>query len=332
MTSEEQAAMLCDLPPNREGWLFTGRKTVFHPLVGHVETGKDGWEKRRIPYLAAERNKVMEPFYEARDSKWDKILWINDVVFNVCLSPRSRNSKLTNGQTDDVLTLLSTRSGDYAAACSLDFNKSPTRYYDTFALRDADGSRTTSLAWPYFFAAASRHAVRAHRPVPVQSCWNGMVAFAAAPFYLQEQRGARLRFRGVDDGLAGKHVEGSECCFIHADSRAAGGAKGVWVNPNVRVAYASVDASVDAVYRAVNPEVGVGRWPGGWEAVSGVWGNRWVRWTGRLALWGEVRMVRKRVEKWVEEERVEGREVEEKGLECLVNEMQVLFNNGWQHV
>jgi hypothetical protein len=44
--------------------------------------------------------------------------------------------------------------------------------------------------------------------------------------------------------------------------------------------------------------------------------------------------VRKRVENWVNKGKMmdppETRE--EKGLECLVNEMQVLVYNGWQHV
>lgn len=83
--SIEQATMLSDLPPEgqRDGWIFTGRKTAYHPAVGTVEVGKEGWEKRRIPYLAVQRNQVMEPFYEAKNGRWDKILWINDVVFTV---------------------------------------------------------------------------------------------------------------------------------------------------------------------------------------------------------------------------------------------------------
>lgn len=89
ITREEQETMLRDLPPENErsGWIFTGRKIVNHPLVGRVEVGKDGWEKRRIPYLAAQRNKVMEPFYADGAPRFDKILWINDVVFTVCSSP-----------------------------------------------------------------------------------------------------------------------------------------------------------------------------------------------------------------------------------------------------
>lgn len=71
------------------------------------------------------------------------------------------------------MNLLRTRDGDYAAACSLDFSK-PPRYYDTFALRDSEGHEPVTLTYPYFRSRASRKAIMAHEPVPVQSCWNGM--------------------------------------------------------------------------------------------------------------------------------------------------------------
>lgn len=62
---------------DRTGWLYTGRKE-----------SESGWEMRRIPYLARLRNRAMEPLLkvwdEGRGRKFDKILWINDVVFTVC--------------------------------------------------------------------------------------------------------------------------------------------------------------------------------------------------------------------------------------------------------
>jgi hypothetical protein len=72
--SEQQAEMLKHVPEedaDRTGWIFTAR-------------GETGWELRRIPYLAELRNRVMQPLLqEARDTKFDKVLWINDVVFTV---------------------------------------------------------------------------------------------------------------------------------------------------------------------------------------------------------------------------------------------------------
>lgn len=59
--------------PNETGWLWTprGRK-----------------ELRRIPYLANLRNRVMMEMakqLEAKGARFDKVLWLNDVVFTVCL-------------------------------------------------------------------------------------------------------------------------------------------------------------------------------------------------------------------------------------------------------
>lgn len=74
------------------------------------------------------------------------------------------------------MNLLSTRDGNYAAACSLDFSK-PPQYYDTFALRDSRGDEALMSTFPYFRASASRNAMIAGHPVPVRSCWNGMGQF-----------------------------------------------------------------------------------------------------------------------------------------------------------
>jgi len=73
----QQAQMLRDLPPEgqREGWIYTGRP--------ESKSGKEGWELRRIPYLANERNMVMEPLVRSEKREWDKVLWINDVIFTV---------------------------------------------------------------------------------------------------------------------------------------------------------------------------------------------------------------------------------------------------------
>jgi hypothetical protein len=73
-TSEEQIDYLM-APPESEskpGWIFTGR-------------GERGWELRRIPHLAETRNRAMEPLADlaGQGKKFDKVLWINDVVFTV---------------------------------------------------------------------------------------------------------------------------------------------------------------------------------------------------------------------------------------------------------
>lgn len=310
----EQSESLKKVPKegeDRSGWIFTGR-------------GEQGWEVRRIPYLAALRNQAMEPLEEMKDRrKFDRVLWINDVVFS----------------TEDVTTLLTTRDGSYAAACSFDFSNDPQIYYDTFALRDSSSLKTASQRYPYFFSSLSRQHLYHNLPIPVASCWNGLISLDASPFYATPP----LKFRGISDSLANEHLEGSECCLIHADNPLRQ-ERGVWMNPNVRVAYNASSYShvnggmeVKSSYPGVHTGIPDGDgsfWPGGWEVVRGAWVNRWARWGKKAQIWSENRMVVGRVQRWIEkgknlnppEDRVEP------GMECLVNEMQVLYQNGWQHV
>ncbi len=86
--------------------------------------------------------------------------------------------------------------------------------YDTFALRDILGAKTLSLTYPYFASTASLTPLLNLAPIPVRSCWNGIVSFDAASFYTGGSLGKGLRFRGVDDSLAKLHLEGSECCMF----------------------------------------------------------------------------------------------------------------------
>jgi hypothetical protein len=146
-----------------------------------------------------------------------------------------------------------------------------------------------------------------------------MVVFDADPFYPSPGDGRDvLRFRGVSDSLAERHVEGSECCFIHADNDDLRKKKGVWLNPNVRTAYSS------ETYEVVNAE----RWPRWWQAVIWVWKWRVAR-IGVLGWgWAERWVIEGRVRRWEAEEA--GRV--ERGSECLINEMQILYQSGWQHI
>lgn len=153
----------------------------------------------------------------------------------------------------------------------------------------------------------------------MKSCWNGLAIFDAAPFY------AGLEFRGISDQLAEKHVEGSECCLIHADmARMARGEdpkkyKGIWINPNVRVGYNEV------AFQAVNRKEG---WPTAYGKVDGVWANRWHWATGWYWRWRERWVVDSAVRSW--ERAGEGRK--EEGEFCLADSMQVLVGNGWMHI
>jgi len=201
----------------------------------------------------------------------------------------------------------------------MDFSKPPL-YYDTFALRDISGAKPVTQSWPFFLAAESRNAMKSNAPVPVKSCWNGIIVFQAAPFYKDKP----LRFRGIPDTLAAHHLEGSECCLIHADNELSA-INGVWLNPNVRVTY---NPEADKV---VNPETD--RWPSKIEKLKGIWSNRLARWSELPQRYLERYMVDRRLRLWRKETKRTGHtELRERGTHCLINEMQVLVENGWAHV
>lgn len=200
--------------------------------------------------------------------------------------------------------------------------KSYPHYYDTFALRDDRGQKTASNYWPWFLSESSRAAAQRSDPVQVESCWNGMVLFDAAPFYHPT---LPLRFRAVPDSLADWHLEASECCLIHADNPQGQENKGVWLNPNVRVAYSV------STYRAVQGRQGA-PFPGPFGTVAGAWANRWLRWRGKIQQRLESQTVIKRVRKW-QAETPRGEELRrEPGLACLINEKQIMWMNGWKHL
>jgi hypothetical protein len=209
--------------------------------------------------------------------------------------------------------LLGTRDGDYAAACALDFSKPPA-FYDTFALRDLEGHEAVMQEWPYFRSRASRKALKYGHPTPVTSCWNGIIALNAEPFY----QNPRLAFRGVSDSLAKLHVEGSECCLIHADNPFTR-VQGVWLNPNVRVGYNG------RAYKEVNPESS-SAWVPLFSIARGLWANRLKRWFS--SAWFKEAVVRRRSNAWMRTHAGS----QEAGISCLINEMQVLVANGWAHV
>lgn len=125
-----------------------------------------------------------------------------------------------------------------------------------------------------------------------------------------------LQFRGIADSLAAWHLEGSECCLIHADNPLRVN-KRTYVNPQVRVGYSG------NAYNYVHPQ---GLLLSPWQVSKALWNNRIRRWT--TPSWLEGWEVSRRVARW----RSVSRENEEDGEICLINEMQVLADNGWAHV
>lgn len=169
--------------------------------AGWVQT-RYGKELRRVSFLADVRNRALEPLENLTKAgvKFDRILYLNDVVFSVRFFAyvlRRSGRDVTNAQTSslislsllqaqDALTLLNTRNGNYAAACGLDFMNPPWGYvsgpaslhppgtYDDFATRDSNGHVLISHLYPYFTFGKSKAALLAGQPIPVQSCWNGL--------------------------------------------------------------------------------------------------------------------------------------------------------------
>lgn len=132
------------------------------------------------------------------------------------------------------------------------------------------------------------------------------------PFYNTQP----LTFRGIPDSLAKSHLEGSECCLIHADNPLSG-TKGVWLNPNVRVGYDP------ASYTAMNPSDG--SWISSFGIAYGLWKNRLLRWFS--SPWFRESVIENRLSRWEDQ----SPDNIEPGPFCLADEMQVLTDYGWAH-
>ena len=185
---------------------------------------------KRIAYLAEARNRALQPLEDDPGAKYDKLLYLNDVIFD----PLAAAQLLLSTNLDEHGRTA------YRAACAVDFIN-PFKFYDTFATRDLEGY---GIGVPFFpwFTSAGRGSSRADvlsgkDAVAVKSCWGGMVAFDARPFQAERP----LRFRATED----TYWDASECCLIHADIlkdtffEEDGNYVGVYMNPFVRVAYDS---------------------------------------------------------------------------------------------
>lgn len=139
------------------------------------------------------------------------------------------------------------------------------------------------------------------------------VAMPVHPFI---STGERLGFRGISDSLATYHLEGSECCLIHVDNPLTK-PLGVYINPRVRVGY-----NIKA-YEKTHP---TGSWLSTYRILAGLWENRIRRFLFRTNF--RDRIVEGRLRKW----RAEKSGNEERGTYCLINEMQVVVENGWAHL
>jgi hypothetical protein len=130
----------------------------------------------------------------------------------------------------------------------------------------------------------------------------------AEPFVSQ----SLLQFRGIPDSLANLHLEGLECCLIHVDNPLRD-KKQTFVNPQVLVGYSG------DVYSAVRLHQSL---LSSWQITKALWENRIRRWTTSPCLKDWV--IRNRVKRW----KTISKDDNKLGTLCLVNEMQILANNG----
>ena len=219
--------------------------------------------KSRIEFLAAVRNKVLVPLYER--GGYDRVLFLNDIFY----------------EAESVVELLKSRDGDWDQVCGTDF--SYWGLYDVRinfpvdALRDAESCRQAwvirdrlgalvSSVYPYVFEDVGMNKVMAGEPADVFSCWNGITAMRADPFFSPQQRNAStplsggslspwlpfghpfyatnadtapakmpaLRFRTSVDNY---ECFSSECFLISYDFRRQFSLNNIYINPRVIVAY-----------------------------------------------------------------------------------------------
>jgi Cryptococcal mannosyltransferase 1 len=207
--------------------------------VPHVHLPDGTSRIKRIAYLAEVRNRALRPL-ETSKIKYDKLLYVNDIIFDPIDAAQLLFS--TNAESGQA---------EYRAACSMDFIN-PFKFYDTFASRDLEGYSMGLPIYPWFSSAgraeSRRDVVNQKDAVRVRSCWGGMVAFDAKffqsrPDELEESDVAGdvtatnftgFRFRAEQD----LYWDAAECCLIQADIQGAEEKdRGIYMNPYVRVAY-----------------------------------------------------------------------------------------------
>ncbi|ANB11903.1 hypothetical protein AWJ20_130 [Sugiyamaella lignohabitans] len=207
-----------------------------------IVPGTNDTRVKRTEYLANVRNKALEPL-NTLATKFDKILFMNDIIFNPHDAARLLfSTNVVDGKTD------------YRAACSVDFVNA-FKFYDTFATRDFEGNSMGLPFFPWFAnigsAQSRRDVLNSKEAVRVRSCWGGMIAFEAKWFQSSNNNDNNdtsasdkvttgtnrqlVRFRAEHEAT----WDASECCLINADLEAAAGANngGIYMNPYVRVAY-----------------------------------------------------------------------------------------------
>ena len=175
----------------------------------------------RIKFYAKLRNRCFDFLYKLPNIDFNntKIIYFNDIIF----------------EYEDIINLLSTNNEEYDAVCAMDFTDV---FYDRWVSIDLDGNSLRPY-FPFFINKQAQDLIINHKPVRVFSCWNGVIAFNAAPF-----KDRRIRFRYKTSNKVFKYGINndqkvdyeSECTYFHIDLFNLGYTKKL-INPDVRVTY-----------------------------------------------------------------------------------------------
>ncbi|CZR55761.1 uncharacterized protein PAC_05649, partial [Phialocephala subalpina] len=121
------------------------------------------------------RNRALLPLELNPSIKFDKLLFVNDVIFN---------------PIDAAQLLFSTNINEsghaqYGAACAVDFIN-PFKFHDRFATRELEGYAMGVPFFPWFTAVgqgSSRKDILDQKDaIRDRACWGGMTAFGATWF------------------------------------------------------------------------------------------------------------------------------------------------------
>ncbi|KAL2255363.1 hypothetical protein VTK26DRAFT_3523 [Humicola hyalothermophila] len=183
--------------------------TTYYFLKSDIDTRQGN----RIEKLARLRNLALEPLLNSSETEPGQhphsaggdsttVLFLNDVA--ACV--------------EDVLELAHQRrllGADMTCAMDWTYVGPDPTFYDVWVARGMTGDSffavppdgSWDMAWNLFWNdAAARERLRARRPFQVFSCWNGAVAFTAAPLFRRAERDQRgraypaVRFRAPRKG------------------------------------------------------------------------------------------------------------------------------------
>lgn len=175
--SSDQSPMLLRKLDAKLGHMDVARRILTQDNA--TERPEDMNWNHRINFLSAIRNRALQPLVER--GGYDKVVFSNDIYI----------------EPESWIDLLETADGEYDMACGLDFGHFGG--YDAWVLRDRQRRLTSTMyvqriskripltkilarsSWPYFFDPADYRAMQDEAPVPVFTCWNGIVVLSADP-------------------------------------------------------------------------------------------------------------------------------------------------------